>query len=102
MQNVISGTEALALSIVSYIGCAVSIVCLIATILTLVLLRQVTARFSLLSDIYSIHVCRKKLEKGVLLYLHLNLSIALLIGLIIFVAGIETATRIDVSLSLTL
>jgi len=40
---------------------------------------------------------RKSLNKGVLLYVHLNLAIALLIALIIFVAGIETATPVPVS-----
>ena len=34
--------------------------------------------------------------KGVLLYVHLNLSLALLASLVLFVAGIETAARIKV------
>ena len=41
---------------------------------------------------------RKKLNKGVLLYVHLNLSLALLASLVLFVAGIETAVHIKVSL----
>ena len=35
---------------------------------------------------------REKLNKGVLLYIHLNLSIALLLALALFVGGIEPAT----------
>ena len=41
--------------------------------------------------------CRKSLDKGVLLYVHLNLAIALLAALVIFVAGIETADSVNVS-----
>ena len=40
---------------------------------------------------------RKSLNKGVLLYVHLNLAIALLIALVIFVSGIETGTPVPVS-----
>lgn len=46
---------------------------------------------------YPFMIHRKSLNKGVLLYVHLNLAIALLIALIIFVAGIETATPVPVS-----
>jgi len=42
-------------------------------------------------------LCRKSLNKGVLLYIHLNLAIALLIALVIFVSGIETGTPVPVS-----
>jgi len=47
--------------------------------------------------VYPFMIHRKSLNKGVLLYVHLNLAIALLIALIIFVAGIETATPVPVS-----
>ena len=40
---------------------------------------------------------RKKYRLKVLLYVHINLSLALLLGLIIFIAGIEAASSIDVS-----
>ena len=40
---------------------------------------------------------RKSLNKGPLLYIHLNLAIALLLGLIVFVAAVETATPVRVS-----
>ena len=40
---------------------------------------------------------RKQLKKGVLLYVHLNLSLALLLALVLFMTGLETATRIPVS-----
>lgn len=36
-------------------------------------------------------VCRKTLFSEVHNFIHLNLSLALLLGLIVFVAGIETA-----------
>ena len=45
--------------------------------------------------VYLFH--RKSLNKGALLYIHLNLAIALLIALVIFVAGIETAAPVPVS-----
>ena len=50
--------------------------------------------------IYHLILHRKSLNKGALLYMmyiHLNLAIALLIALIIFVAGIETAIAVPVS-----
>ncbi|XP_065903442.1 adhesion G protein-coupled receptor L4-like [Dysidea avara] len=62
-----------ALSIVSYIGCAVSIICLLITISFYIILR-------------------KKVFNLVQHFVHLNLSIALLLGLITFVSGIETAS----------
>ena len=45
----------------------------------------------------SVLFCRKTLDKGALLYIHINLAIALLAALVIFVAGIETAKSINVS-----
>ncbi|CAI8057679.1 Adhesion G protein-coupled receptor L3 [Geodia barretti] len=39
-------------------------------------------------------VLRKVLNKGVLLYIHFNLFLALLMALILFVSGMETATHI--------
>ena len=46
----------------------------------------------------SLFLYRKSLNKGVLLYVHLNLAVALLAALVIFVAGIENAKSIDVSI----
>lgn len=40
---------------------------------------------------------RKKLNKGVLLYIHINFSISLSLALAVFVGGIETATSYTVS-----
>ena len=48
----------------------------------------------------NIIVCRKKLDKGVLLYIHLNLSFSLLLAFLVFVAGLETATSIPVRLKI--
>ncbi|XP_065910329.1 adhesion G protein-coupled receptor L3-like isoform X3 [Dysidea avara] len=59
---------------ISYVGCGVSIVCLLLTIGAIILLR-------------------KTAFKGKHHILHLNLSIALLIGLIVFVSGVETAVN---------
>jgi len=39
--------------------------------------------------------------KGIHNYIHLNLSIALLLALVIFVSGIETANDTDVSILLS-
>ncbi|XP_065911114.1 adhesion G protein-coupled receptor L3-like [Dysidea avara] len=63
-----------ALSIVSYVGCGISIACLTITIIVLIVLH-------------------KKVFNKVPDFIHLNLSIALLVGLIIFVSGIETAAE---------
>jgi hypothetical protein len=62
-----------ALSILTYIGCGISILCLLLTLLFL--------------------VCqRKELYEKVNYFVLFNLCIALLCGLIVFCAGIETAT----------
>ncbi|XP_065911525.1 adhesion G protein-coupled receptor L3-like [Dysidea avara] len=68
----ISSSQARSLSIVSYIGCGVSIICLLATIIIIILFRN-------------------SVFKATHNMIHLNLSIALLLGLIAFVSGIETA-----------
>ncbi len=39
---------------------------------------------------------RKKLKKGVLLYVHLNLAISLLLALLIFVFGVDLASSEEV------
>ncbi|XP_065914929.1 adhesion G protein-coupled receptor L3-like [Dysidea avara] len=70
--------DATELHVVSYIGCAVSIVCLVVTIGAIILLRKTTFK-----------VKHNKI--------HLNLSIALLFALITFVSGAETATDSEVA-----
>ena len=42
--------------------------------------------------------CRKQFQKAVLLYIHLNFASSLLLALITFVVGIETATTVEVRL----
>ncbi|XP_064390034.1 adhesion G protein-coupled receptor L3-like [Halichondria panicea] len=68
----VSVTELLALQIVSYIGCAISLICLLATIIFFV-------------------VMGSELFRKVHYFIHLNLSISLFLGYLMFVAGIETA-----------
>ena len=41
---------------------------------------------------------RKQLNKGPLLYVHLNLSLALLLALVVFLAGLKSAVGIPVSI----
>ena len=48
------------------------------------------------------HLCRKKIFNLTQHFLHLNLSIALLLGLITFVSGIETASKYRVSYNIML
>ncbi|XP_065902446.1 adhesion G protein-coupled receptor L3-like [Dysidea avara] len=74
LVDVSGGRESTALSIVSYIGCAISIICLLIAVILLVSLRRRV--FNLQQH-----------------FVHLNLSIALLLGLITFVSGIETASE---------
>ncbi|XP_065903444.1 adhesion G protein-coupled receptor L3-like [Dysidea avara] len=68
-----SGSESDALSIVSYIGCVISIVCLLFAIIMIVLLRN-------------------KVFNQAQHFVHFNLCIALLLGLVTFVSGIEPAS----------
>ncbi|XP_065901795.1 adhesion G protein-coupled receptor L4-like [Dysidea avara] len=67
-------SESEALAIISYIGCAVSIVCLIIAVILLIALR-------------------KRVFKLRHHFIHTNLAIALLLGLVVFVSGIETASE---------
>ncbi|XP_065917797.1 latrophilin-like protein LAT-2 isoform X3 [Dysidea avara] len=67
-----TGTEAL--SIASYIGCAISIACLTIAVITFFALR-------------------KNVFNMVQHFVHINLSIALLMGLLTFVSGIEAASE---------
>jgi hypothetical protein len=73
LTTTLNEREALAFSIVSYIGCAISLVCLIATVIFLLTLR-------------------KELITKLVNYVHLNLSISLICGLVVFVSGIQTGT----------
>ncbi|XP_065906698.1 uncharacterized protein [Dysidea avara] len=68
-------TEDKALSIISFIGCAISLVCLCLAIVILA---------------YVILNTKDRINH---LFIHLNLSIALALGLVVFLAGIETATE---------
>ncbi|XP_065911567.1 cadherin EGF LAG seven-pass G-type receptor 1-like isoform X2 [Dysidea avara] len=71
--NSIPQVEAKTLSIVSYIGCGISIICLLATIIIILLFR-------------------KTIFKAKQHMIHVNLALALLLGLVVFVSGIETAS----------
>ena len=42
-------------------------------------------------------ICRNTLLEGIHNFIHLNLAIALILALIVFVSGIETATDNEVS-----
>ncbi|XP_065916129.1 adhesion G protein-coupled receptor E2-like isoform X3 [Dysidea avara] len=68
-----SKEEATALKIVSYIGCSVSIVCSVIAICLLL-------------------IYRNTILKGTHNFTHLNLAIALLLSLLVFVGGIEGGT----------
>ena len=79
-----------ALSIVSYIGCAISIACLLFTIIMLIALRYVCMMLCALNVII---ICRKKVFSASHHFVHLNLCFALLFGLITFVSGIQAASE---------
>ena len=89
-----SDSESEALSIVSYIGCGISIACLLFTIVVLIVLRQVLP-YHITS--ICIYLYRKQVFNHTQHFIHLNLSIALLLGLVIFVSGIEAAAEHRVS-----
>ncbi|XP_065914361.1 putative adhesion G protein-coupled receptor E4P [Dysidea avara] len=72
-----SENEEEALSYISYIGCGISITCLILTITTILLLKN-------------------KVFDGIQDFVHFNLSLSLTLGLITFVSGIEAANNTDV------
>ena len=78
-------------------GCSISIICLALTIFCLIAFKYGTT-LGLLRNVWLLwwYRCRKILNKGSLLYIHLNLAVALFIGLVVFVAGIEAATPVEV------
>ena len=79
----------MALSLVSYVGCAISIICLIAAVLLFVIYRYdlFYINYSIFSD------DRDALLKDTHNFIHCNLTIALLLALTVFVTGIELATE---------
>ena len=98
------------LHVVSYIGCGISIVCLTVTIGAILLFRctcvvilfvyNVTCLYQMHFILYIyIYHYRKTAFKGTHNKIHLNLSIALLFGLIVFVSGIESAKNDRVCIS---
>ena len=91
--------ESEALSIVSYIGCAISIVCLLFTSVVLIVLRWVLQSSMHNRIILIICLYRKQAFNQTQHFVHLNLSIALLLGLVTFVSGIQAATKYRVSYS---
>ena len=91
----ISEEENTALSAVSYIGCGISIVCLLIVIIVLVYYRLVVNQVC--EDYIHCDVYRNTLLNGLHNFIHLNLAVALVIALIVFVGGIETATDNEVS-----
>ena len=96
----ISQEERTALSIVSYVGCGISIVCLLAALIILVYYRLVLQLsnyyYYILSRCHTCDIQRDTLFKGIHNFIHMNLVIALLCALITFVSGIETATDSEV------
>ena len=89
-----STSESTALSIVSYIGCGISIVCIIITIILFIIFRYICdfVMKRVLLYLCILKLCRKKIFNHRQHFIHLNLVVALLIGLILFVSAIETAS----------
>lgn len=84
---------------ITYIGCGISIVFLMITIVLLLSCKSVaiTTAHVPISIQHNLHTfCRKRLNKGPLLYVHLNLCVALLLALVLFAGGVQTATDIRV------
>ena len=89
--------EGKALSVITYIGCVVSSFFLAITIVVLLVCRSVLRHKVII--MLCVLYCRKQMNKGSLLYIHLNLCIALLLAQIVFISGIQTAVPIRVCYS---
>ncbi|XP_019864498.1 PREDICTED: adhesion G-protein coupled receptor F1-like [Amphimedon queenslandica] len=74
--SIIPSTELQALSIVGYIGPSISLLCLIIALVIMIYLR-------------------KEMNVNFLYHVHLNLCISLLLGLTVFLFGLETAIHYD-------
>ena len=87
-----------ALNIVSYVGCGMSLVCLLLTIIYLLSLKWVSILHELiwLTRAAACLECRKKLVKQIHYFVHLNLATALFLGLFMFFF-VEVAGRSPVS-----
>ena len=85
----VPSVESQALSIVTYVGCGISIFCLAITVITILLFRYSCNYKHLLHVI----IDRKKVFSQLQHFIHFNLSLSLLLGLILFVSGIETANN---------
>ena len=109
-----SQTGGLALEIVSYIGLAISLACLLLTIIFFLSLGSApppakatptrlsfftSLSLSLLANTHThthTHTHRKKLFSAVHNFVHLNLAISLFIGYLIFAVGVELAKNNEV------
>ena len=86
--------EEIALSAITYIGCVVSAFFLVITIVVLLACKSVLYYWHATVRVYC--CCRKPLNKGSLLYIHLNFCISLLLAQVVFLSGIQTAVPIRV------
>ena len=88
----------------SYIGCAISLACLLLSLLIFIMFGLVyiticnNIKYLLdLTKLLMYFYCRRALNKGILLYIHINFVISLSLALTVFVVGIESATGYNVS-----
>ena len=92
------------LDYITYIGCSISFVCLIGAIIFFLSLRLAKMWIILISDdsmqSFNNLFCffyRKELVQKLHNFVHLNLCIALALGLLVFLTGVQTATANVVS-----
>ena len=92
-QEDVNGSKAL--YIFSYIGCGISILCLLFSIVVMIAFRYM--RSSIAKKIFFFAFRRKKVFNQIQHFVNLNLSLALLVGLILFTSFIETLSEYRVS-----
>jgi len=91
-QEDVNGSKAL--YIFSYIGCGISILCLLFSIVVMIAFRYMR---SSIAKIVFFASHRKKVFNQIQHFVNLNLSVTLLVGLILFVSFIETLSEYRVS-----
>ena len=96
------------LDYITYIGCSISFLCLLVCIVFFLALRLANKTIKICSlivlllpaaydKLFSLSIYRKELIQKLHNFVHLNLCIALALGLLLFLTGIQTATANVVS-----
>jgi len=88
------------LHFIIYIGCGIALLLLLITIIMLIIWRSVLHKAMIIAQNTYVHnfIPRKTVFEYKINWIHLHFAIVLVLALIVFMAGIETATDHEVGI----